>query len=171
MSFRFVGADAAFLAWYRWQSIAETPPPPAPSPVRGIVALKACAKCRRQERHEVASAEGGFVWRCRYCGELWPLREVCVPAAAFGGVSSGAPKIERAAELMQIFAAAPMPELAAYGFWLLDAGPGNWAGTAERANAAELVGAPWRPMMVKRAVRRSRRWIEAELRARGWLST
>lgn len=174
---RFAGPDAAVIAWWRWRQQATSASPDDPVMMRGQTFAEACRRCGHRVRQETEARAGGLVWRCKRCGAPWRVD----PAQVLRGAvqvsrrtTSGTGRVVRVAALTDVLERMPMPDGQVYALWLVSGHPYEWV--AERAfgytggQVPRPGAARWEARDVRRAIRRSRRWLRAELEAIGWLA-
>lgn len=138
--------------------------------MEGLWHAKACPRCRGTVYHETKSDIGAIVERCKRCGLPWPTKPACIPKGAIR--KSISPKkrvgpVVRAGDILALIARVPEDTLRIYACWLISGQGFSW--TAERAVERDWPGGPWNDVAVRRAVRRGRTWLRAELEASGLL--
>lgn len=175
---RFKGPDHAVLAFYRAHAAASSPKGLSMGQ-RGRDYAFRCAnrKCRRAgTRVRRSGPKGSIVERCSACGTPWTWTDAYIPAGLTHAGRGGSPPaaLERSGDLCSLIAALETtPDLEAgfgelYVSWLC-VGSKSIDAVAEDATRIRFHGRSWQKRDVRRAIDRSRGWLETQLFRKGLL--
>lgn len=174
---KFPGPDGAVLAWHSAQEDASTPRGTSfGQSGRDYDSRCSNARCRRMGTRITTYHKGIPIPKCSTCGTPWQFENAMIPANVFAsGSGVGVPwRVERAATLdLIIDRLFETPDLdlgqaAIYTGWLCKRTK-SLEQVALDATAKRFAGRDWALRDVRRAVSRSRRWLEFELDGRGLL--
>lgn len=171
---KFRGPDHAVIA--AWNTMREASVAKAIdlSATEGLWHAKKCRnpKCGGRVYVEAESRYGGVIERCKRCGTPWNAKPVCLSKGLIktsGKTTRGTGPIVRSGELQELVSRVPSQTLRVYACWLISGRGYAW--TAKQAARHDWPGGPWDENAVRRAIRRGRKWLRAELEAADLLVT
>lgn len=177
---RYNHPDDAVRAWWRLTQRDESVPALDPFAMVGRVPARSCASCDGETYHEVGAKRGGFVVRCRRCGEPWRFSLEAVVKGTITIPRASASTADRSAviraDLSRCIERLPESETWVYGLYLAsDRSYDDVAVLAREIGAADPEAFPspgtgWTPKRVRGAVARSRRRLEGYLAEAGLMA-